>query len=340
MLSVNQDNFLEWVNKRFDDAIVAGNEIKVQDIWWTNEDGNPDRDNKCWINIDKCCYRAFKSNRTGNIIEFVKEIDNCSWDEALNTLGLENNISNLEEKLIAFFQEEQKKDNNYYVKQVVLPHSTHLIKDAPECNIKNRAIDYLASRKLDNSKLMVCLGEGKYKGRIIIPYYDKSGKLIYFNSRTLDKNNKLRYYGPAKEEFGVGKGDVLWMSSFPEKGSRIYLTEGEFDAMSLSQCGLRSGACGGKSFNFKQNEMVKDYCLCLAFDADKAGKDFEQIGKFILENGKARVDSKSKLTMVRPPENLKDWNQFYIEHGANIVLKYIEKYEKEFDLEKMKIESL
>ena len=79
--------------------------------------------------------------------------------------------------------------------------------------------------------------DGRYKGRIIIPYYDKIGNLIYFNGRHLG-NSKCKYLGPPKD-IGVGKEDVVFMAGkWPETGSIIYLCEGEFNAISLREAEL------------------------------------------------------------------------------------------------------
>lgn len=333
-IKVNHDSFVAWVERKFDEIQVDGDEVKVCDPWWVNEDGLPDRDFKCWINTDKCCYRAFKSNNTGSLIDFVADREGCSKEEAIEIVGGRDSLYDLEQRLIDFLKNENKenKDEVKIKKNVKLPNNCVPLTS----NIKNPVVkwarEYIEkTRNLPLSNLMVCLSneekDRKYKNRIVIPYYDQYGKLIYFNTRALSKKDKIRYKGPDKEEFNVGKSDVLWMSKWPREGSKIYLTEGEFDAMALAVCGLNSGACGGKSLSDKQIQMLNPYRITLSFDADKAGKDVYKISKTLLKKGKMIVDGKPRVSIIRPPKQLKDWNNFLTKHTPDIIRLYIQKYE-------------
>ena len=175
----------------------------------------------------------------------------------------------------------------------------------------------------------------------MIPYYDAEGKLIYFNTRALSDKAKLRYWGPSKDEFGVGKGDVIWMGSWPEEGTKVYLTEGEFDAMALNQCGLHAAAVGGKILSDRQMQMLQPYRIALAFDSDKAGKDVFDISRQLVESPHC-IYSREKdplkimegdfgMTIIRPPEEYKDWNKFLTKRTVKVIRKYIEVYEMPCD---------
>jgi len=168
---------------------------------------------------------------------------------------------------------------------------------------KNIAINYLKTRKLPYDGLYYCIS-GDFGGRIIIPYYDSDGELVYFNSRDIvNPKPFLRYKGPDKS-LGFKKEEVVWMSFFPRKGAKIYLTEGEFDAMTLNLCGLHGCAFGGKEVNNKQISMIMDYEICMAFDCDVSGKDaFQKIAYEMFKNGVKKVN------FVRPPKPYKDWNE-------------------------------
>lgn len=331
-MQIDHERFVDWAQQKFGDIIVSGDEVKINDPWWINDLGLPDTSHKCWINTTKCCYRAFKSEKTGHLIEFVMEAEGCDWEDAINLLSGEENYLLLEKKLLEFLSgSQEKEDANKPIenKAIELPPHTFLISDLPDSTPAKRwAVNYLQEeRKIKSNKLMVCL-DGNYKNRIVIPYYDRSGKLIYFNSRSLSKKSKLRYLGPDKKEFGVGKGDVLWMSSWPLPGSKIYLTEGEFDAMSLNQCGLHSGACGGKTLTKKQLNLLKPYRIALAFDSDKAGKEVFEISQSIFSEGKMTLNGIPRVTIIRPPKNYKDWNNFFIHHNKDVIRAYINKFEQ------------
>lgn len=331
MSQIDQDAFLDWIAYRFPEYEQSGNEIKINDIWWINSLGQPDSDRKCWINLDKLCFRAFKSERTGHIIQLIAEVDGCSYSEAADLIGCEDSIRKMEEKLIKFFQNEHS-ENTVNITQPMeqgkgkmqLPSNCYPIDEADDVYPSVwQARKYLANRKLSGQNLFICLGNNRYRDRIVIPYYGPDGELIYFNTRSLSERG-LRYQGPEKEEFGVGKGDVLWAARWPKKGAKVYLTEGEFDAMSLTQSGFNGMAVGGKSLSPKQIELLRPYEICLAFDSDKAGKDSFNIGLELRANGIYSV------SFVRPPLGIKDWNKLLSTYNEQIVNAYVISNESPF----------
>lgn len=343
---INQELFLEWVKEHFDSFEVSGDEVKVPDIWWRNEYGNPDSDNKCWINTDKCCFRAFKSNQTGHLVSFVMEIEKCSWREAVDLIGGDESLYQFEQKIDQFLRNDQSTSATITApsKSIQLPPHTYLINELSKHDYaRTDVIEYLTNRKIDYVKfnLMLCK-EGKYKNRIVIPYYGKKGELLYFNTRALN-NKAIRYLGPPKTEFGVGKGDVLWMSKWPKSGSKVYLTEGEFDAMTLAQCGLNAGAFGGKSMSEGQIEFLRPYHLVMAFDADKAGGDAWKVASDITTYRKFIYDGKPNISFVRPPVGYKDWNDLLQAFDSKTINAYIQQEEKYFTIDvlnKWRIDSI
>ena len=66
-----------------------------------------------------------------------------------------------------------------------------------------------------------------------ILYFDEEGVLIWFNSRLMhDKKGSLKYM-KAESDGVIKQDDILFMTSWT--GKKIYLVEGEFDALSLKQ---------------------------------------------------------------------------------------------------------
>jgi DNA primase len=324
---INRDALITWAENKFDDVIVSGNEIKVNDPWWKNDESLPDRDYKLWINVTKGCFHAFKSGRTGNVIELVMLLNHCDYDEALEIVGGDDPLAQLEKRMENFLKKEEPAKPAKKQQVITLPPKTVLVNAFPDKPACRWAREYTESRHLSPDNLMVCL-EGKYRERIVIPYFGPDGKLIYFNTRAISKDDPQRYLGPKQEEFGVGKGDVLWMASWPEPGTKIYLTEGEFDAMSLTQCGFHAGACGGKALCDKQIAMLAPYYIALAFDADKAGKDVYEISQALFEKGHLLMNGKPRVTLVRPPAECKDWNKFLVDFGDEYIRAWIAKYER------------
>jgi DNA primase len=325
-MSIDFDSFVQWCEDRFPgEVIVKGKEVRINSIF------SPDHKRHMWCNPyggkhhrEDGVYRCFYTDKKGTLVGLVMEVDNCSYEEAKELLSGNTPIRVLEDELDKFFQEKEYEKTNTEELKIKLPEYTYLITGLPKSSLlRMEAEDCLAKRKLPTEGLYVC-STGNYKNRIIIPYYDANGKLIYFNGRNM-MNKGLRYLGPEKE-IGVGKGDVIYASIWPSKGSKIYLTEGELDALTLKICGFNGMACGGKTLSEKQIEYIRDYKICLALDEDEAGF------AGVLEMGrKLMANQISEITFVRPPVGLKDWNKMLVRLNEDIISAWIHEHEKPFD---------
>lgn len=343
MAEINFDAFVRWAKSKFDDVLIQGEEVRLNSPW------AEDTKHHLWCNVyggkwhrKYGVYRCFKTDKIGTIPGLVMAIDNCSHDEAMEILEIGCNLYDLEAELEAFFQNKEVAPKPL-PKTLGLPAETYLITDLLK---NNDAEAYLTKRHIPVDNLMFCL-EGDYRDRIIIPYYDNNGKLIYYNGRYIGNNKKvLRYLGPSKLS-GVGKGDVIYVKKWMSKGTRLYLTEGEFDAMTLTICGYPGAACGGKYLSDAQLELLKNYQICMCFDTDKAGYEAQMSGvnageKFANhdEQGYCLANKLiwkgfNQLTYVRAPTIYKDWNDMMIDVGQDMVAAYIAKCEKPFDVSTM-----
>lgn len=322
-MNINFDNFLKWAEDRFDgDVIVRGNEIRINSIFtedqkyhlWCNPFGGK-------YNREDGCYRCFYTDKKGTLVGLVMLVDNCSYREAKDTLSDGIKLVDLEEELNKFFIEKDVVYNNSESKIKLPEHSIFIDSMSSNNFYKIDVVDYLNKRKIKPEGLLYCT-EGEYNNRIIIPYYDRDYNLIYYNSRHIGKS-KLRYMGPPKS-IGVGKGDVLFVPQWPKKGEKLYLTEGEFDALALFNSGLYSAACGGKFLTEKQIIMLNEYKVCLSLDQDNAGF------KGLIEMGKQLISHGITVSFVRPPKGYKDWNDVLIKLDKNILITWIQTYEKSF----------
>jgi len=113
---------------------------------------------------------------------------------------------------------------------------------------------------------------GKYKDRVIFPFYDGEGNLLGFNSRALTPDITPKYlYAP-----GIKPSEILY--PFPEKTEYIVLVEGIMDAISLTQEGIPAIMNFGVNFTFSENKIKTLLSLgvetvYLMFDNDKAGQE-------------------------------------------------------------------
>ena len=124
----------------------------------------------------------------------------------------------------------------------------------------------------------------------IAPYYDEDGKLQAQHLRFADKDMPWR--GNAKDVRLFGQ--QLWRTG----GKRLIITEGEIDAMSISQLqdnkwpvvSLPSGAQSAESAIARQIEWVESFeTVVLAFDMDEPGQDAAKAVGEILTPGKVVI---------------------------------------------------
>lgn len=330
-MPIDFDTFVNWAENRFDKIQVKGKEVCLNSIFAEN-----DSKFHLWCNPyggkherTFGVFHCWKTDRKGSLVSLVMEVDKCDKDTALKTLGISKLRGRPIEEIAEDLDQEQATwDITLLEKNLTLPPHTIRISQAP-LYWYNKAKEYLDGRKISLNNLFICTG-GKYQGRIMVPYYSPKGNLIYFNGRTIT-GSELRYRGPEKE-CGVGKEDVLFFTSFPDRNAKVYLCEGEFDALSLASCGLVGVACGGKNLSDKQATMLSNYRVCLALDTDEAGvtaldRMYQKLVSICLINPSHRISK------VQPPEDFKDWNQFLCEHNTKIVCSYIEAKEEELESE-------
>ena len=330
---ISEQKFLAWAESRFEDIKVNGDEIKVNSIFCE------DYKHKLWCNAkggkkDRPfgVYHCWKTDNKGTLVSLVVKVDKCSFDEAVDLLdGYDSSFMALEKQLDEMFDNKVAAENVSDIIQGVIgnlpfPEETYFIEELPQSNYyRGKAEAYLLGRKLSTKGMMVCV-DGEYKNRIVIPYYDRSGHLIYYNGRYMDKTDAgYKYLGPPKE-VGIGKGDVLFMKHWPSYGTKVFLTEGEFDSLSIWAVGLASAALGGKAMGENQAILLRSYIPIIALDNDKAGKQgLVTIGDFLLSQGFRGIQ------YVRPPSSVKDWNEMLVKYDTKVMLTYLISNLKSYD---------
>lgn len=351
-MGVDFNAFLGWSQSQFgeENVVVKGHEVHINSPWVPDDAKfklacDPSGGKR---GIENGVYRCFKTERKGTLVRLVMDFEYCDYPEAIDILEGGGTLRELEKRLEEFFAAKNgaAPEPSAPPPGIELPEHCELITRLPDRDpAKAEAAGYLTGRKIPPDGFYYC-GDGLYRQRVIIPYYDSRGNLIYFNGRALNPKSSLRYLGPPKE-LGIGKGDVLYAHQWPKAGTRVYVCEGEFDARTLNLCGFYGFACGGRYLTEKQLMMLRPYKVCMAFDSDRAGYD-AQIGKsFQIDErmtrkdivGTDKVDLGNALlkagfknvTYVRPPKVFKDWNKMMCEVGPDMVAAYIRTCEKKLD---------
>ncbi|HYE54383.1 MAG TPA: DNA primase, partial [Chitinophagaceae bacterium] len=117
-----------------------------------------------------------------------------------------------------------------------------------------------------------------YRGRIIFPVHNQTGKIIGFGARIIGKNNKAPKYINTPENELYIKSKILYGSYFArqaiDKNDECLLVEGYTDVISLYQAGIENVvASGGTSLTQDQLRLIKKYTsnLTIIYDGDAAG---------------------------------------------------------------------
>jgi DNA primase len=340
-MSVDFDRFLEWAIDQFGEHNVRvkhtahGTEITTHSLWSESKIGKEDRKYKLWMSpeggkkgIEHGVYRCWLTDTMGSLVSLVSELDGIPFDEAEEFLTGTTSLRALEKQVHEFFGHKEAISDVFEdileveTEEEPFPDFTFLIDTmSPSNHWRVKARRYLAARKIPAAGLHVCTMDEKYGNRIVIPYYDQSGNRYFWNARAMDDKNPQRYVKPEEGD----QANVLFMTTWPEPGTRVYIMEGELDAISLSLGDLVGCACGGKFLSEAQIEMLRGYKPVLAFDSDEAGgKAMAQVGNALLEAGFPTV------YYVRPPVIYKDWNKLLVERNIHTVRAYVDRFEKRF----------
>lgn len=340
-MGVSFEKFRKWAEKRFDEIkIGTKGEIRTHSIFDTTDDNF-----HLWMSPGGGkkkrpfgVYHCFKTDAKGSLVKLVQVVDDLDRDDAIRVLKGETTVREIEWELEKWFQEEDEAPPTPVELKVKIPECSYLIDDLPSSSWwKEKSLEYLNKRKIPSSGLYICT-EKPYKARIIIPYYDEYGKLIYWNGRHFG-NAKAKYLGPPKE-CGVGKSDVIYVpgGKLPPLGSVIHICEGEFNAISLQLSGLHSAACGGKNMSERQALMFREYNVVLCLDRDKAGLKGTESMSDMVSKLLIALGDREKLQYVQPPKNIGnkkkgDWNDMFVEMGPNVTREYINKCKKVLDFQ-------
>src|SRR5213075_565715 len=169
-----------------------------------------------------------------------------------------------------------------------------------------------------------------YRGRIIFPVHNHSGKVLGFGARILKSNDKAPKYINTPENEIYVKSKLLYGSYFAriaiDKADECLLVEGYTDVISLHQAGIENVvASGGTSLTIDQLRLIKKYTnnLTIIYDGDAAGVKAALRGlDLALEEG-----LNVKLVLVPDKE---DPDSYVNKVGSTAFKEFVNKNKKDF----------
>jgi DNA primase len=171
-----------------------------------------------------------------------------------------------------------------------------------------------------------------YRGRIIFPVHNTTGKIIGFGARIIKKNDRAPKYINTPENEIYIKSRILYGMYFArqviDKLDECLLVEGYTDVTSLHQAGVENVvASGGTSLTTDKIRLVKKYTnnLTIVYDGDAAGVKAALRGlDMALEEG-----LNVKLVLIPDKE---DPDSYVKKVGADAFRNFVATHKKDFIL--------
>ncbi|MEO6893517.1 MAG: toprim domain-containing protein, partial [Ginsengibacter sp.] len=174
--------------------------------------------------------------------------------------------------------------------------------------------------------------QDNYRGRVIFPIHNQSGKVTGFGARLIRKNDKAPKYINTPENEIYVKSKILYGLWFArqaiDKSDECLLVEGYTDVVSLHQAGIENVvASGGTSLTPDQLRLIKKYTsnLTILYDGDAAGV------KAALRGLDLALEEGLNVQLALLP-NQEDPDSYVNKLGAAAFSDFIKENKKEFIL--------
>ncbi len=291
------------------------------------------------VTPEKNLFYCFGCHKGGSIFNFIMEIENMDFQDALRFLAkkagveLDDNYSgsSTERKKIDALKELYKRTANsfqyilknrpeaeeartYLVKRGVSPEILDLFKLGWAPEDRNWLLAFLKSKGYSDGFLMESglfskkgLRYPLFSGRVMFPITNYNGEVIAFSGRTL-KDFGPKYINSPETILFQKKRNLFGLSnaskSIREKDFFI-LCEGQMDVIACHQAGIKNAVAPlGTAYTEEQANILKRYSShsVISFDGDSAGK--KAAAKAIIINEKK--DIKSQVAVLGENEDPAD----------------------------------
>ena len=266
------------------------------------------------VSPPKGIYKCFGCGKGGNSVNFMMEHEQMTYPEALRHLAKRYNIEIEEEEqtpeqiaentareslllVLGFGQktftsnllktEEGQAIGLSYFKERGFSQETIEKFDLGYCfdrydSFGNKALEAQYNRKfLVDSGLCIERDNkllDRFKGRVMFPIHNLSGRVIAFGGRTLRNDKKVAKYINSPETDVYSKSKIVYgiyqAKSEIIKKDNCFVVEGYTDVVSLHQAGIHNVvASSGTSLTVEQILLIKRYSnnLTIMYDGDDAG---------------------------------------------------------------------
>lgn len=320
-----------------------------------------------YVSPAKQIYKCFGCGKSGDSVRFVMDIEGIGYPEALRHLAKKYGIEVEEREYSnAEVQAQNEKESLY----IVLDFASKYYQDQlwksnegesiGQSYFKERGFNHATIQKFDlgyspegwdtftkhalkngfsldilEKAGLTIIREGKdpidrFRGRVIFPIHNVSGKPIAFGARILKKDPNAPKYLNSPETAVYHKSYIVYGISNAKNAIRqednCYLVEGYTDVVSLNQSGIENVvASSGTSLTKEQIQLIRRFTnnITVLYDGDAAGIKASLRGiDIILEEG---LNVKS---VVFPDGD--DPDSFVQKVGSQAFKEYIKNTQKDF----------
>ena len=355
------ENFIQELTERSDIVDVVGSYVALGKRSGANYFGlcpfHNERTPSFAVNPSGQFYHCFGCGKGGGVINFIMEIENLSYPDAVAFLAKRAGMQMPEDS----FDRDAKKRSRllaanrdaarWFYEQLVTPEG-------------RRCTDYMAGRKISPSvakrfglgfapehsgAVLAAMRQKGYsdwelsdadlirrgdhgfystfRNRLMFPIIDVRGNVIGFSGRALgDAGAK---YLNSKDTLVFNKGRNLFALNLAKKSKAGYiiLSEGNIDIVALHQAGFDSAVASlGTSLTPEQARLISRYTneVIIAYDNDGAGIKASQRAIGILE----RLDLKVRVLRMT---GAKDPDEYIKTRGADAFRNLLEDSEDQVD---------
>ena len=303
------------------------------------------------VSPDKQIYHCFGCGKGGGVINFIMEIENLSFQDAVAFLARRVNMPMPEEADTAESSrrkrllELNRDAARFFYSQLVAPTgapaqnyvnkrgiSASMVRTfglgfAPDSwNALTDAMEKMGytRQELFDAGLMKRGRNGggydTFRNRLMFPVIDVRGSVIGFSGRILGDGEPKYLNSPETAVFSKSHNLFALNLAKKSKSGYIILTEGNIDVVSLHQAGFDSAVASlGTSLTAEQARLISRYVseVVLCYDSDEAGKKAAARGITILE----KLDLKVRVLTL---PGAKDPDEFIKKNGADAFRNLLE----------------
>lgn len=287
-------------------------------------------------------FQCFACKKAGNVFNFVSEMENISYGDAIRLLAKEDGYE---------IENTNKLDNHQKKDYEILNLAIKFYQNNINSNFGENAINYLEARKIDRETIknfdiglsvskqpltnfllnkydlnsLIDLGltntESKdiFSDRIMIPIHDLNGNPIGFGGRVYQTKDSSKYINTKATKL-FDKSNILYnyhrAHTKLSKDESIIVMEGYFDVIRAFTIGVNNCVAPmGTSLTKNHVQILKKITnnVILCFDGDEAGKQATIRAIPILEA------ANMKVKVIRLDE--KDPDDFIIKKGREAFLE-------------------